>query len=104
MINEDDNPSWPFLIDLDLAINESRETVSGVKGKTGMQVFKAIGALLGELHSFMHSTDSVIGLIGLCLIIVAYIKLLISKITCERIQLSRKALGQRLEMYRSGSG
>ncbi|KAH7234023.1 uncharacterized protein BKA55DRAFT_544480 [Fusarium redolens] len=81
VINEnDDNPSWPFLIDLGLAIKESREVVTGVKGKTGTQVFKAIGALL------------------------AYIKLLISRITCEWIQLSRKALGHHLERYRSGSG
>ncbi|KAI3574037.1 hypothetical protein IWW34DRAFT_885079 [Fusarium oxysporum f. sp. albedinis] len=88
VINEDDdNPSWPFLIDLDLAIKESREVVSGAKGKTGTRVFKAIGALLGELHSFMHNTGPVIG-----------------RFTCEWIQLSRKDFGRRLERYRSGSG
>uniref|UniRef100_A0A0B7KRL2 non-specific serine/threonine protein kinase n=1 Tax=Bionectria ochroleuca TaxID=29856 RepID=A0A0B7KRL2_BIOOC len=60
MINEDnDNPSWPsFLIDLDLAIKEQREGVSGAKGKTGTRAFMAIGALLGEQHSFMHDLES----------------------------------------------
>ncbi|KAL3584588.1 hypothetical protein FPOAC2_14368 [Fusarium poae] len=60
MINEDDdNPSWPsFLIDLDLAIRESREAASGAKGKTGTRAFMAIGALLGEQHSFMHDLES----------------------------------------------
>ncbi|KAM5361111.1 hypothetical protein ACJZ2D_013322 [Fusarium nematophilum] len=60
MINEDDdNPSWPsFLIDLDLAIKESREAASGAKGKTGTRAFMAIGALLGEQHSFMHDLES----------------------------------------------
>uniref|UniRef100_A0A0D2Y891 non-specific serine/threonine protein kinase n=1 Tax=Fusarium oxysporum (strain Fo5176) TaxID=660025 RepID=A0A0D2Y891_FUSOF len=59
MINEDDNPSWrSFLIDLDLAIKESREVASGAKGKTGTRAFMAIGALLGEHHSFMHDLES----------------------------------------------
>ncbi|KAI0429638.1 hypothetical protein F5Y09DRAFT_309977 [Xylaria sp. FL1042] len=60
MINEDDsNPSWPaFLIDLDLAIREQREGASGAKGKTGTRAFMAIGALLGEQHSFMHDLES----------------------------------------------
>ncbi|KAL5583899.1 hypothetical protein FOVSG1_015250 [Fusarium oxysporum f. sp. vasinfectum] len=60
MINEDDdNPSWPsFLIDLDLAIEESRDAVSGAKGKTGTRAFMAIGVLLGERHSFMHDLES----------------------------------------------
>ncbi|KAM3510126.1 hypothetical protein MY11210_006043 [Beauveria gryllotalpidicola] len=60
MINEDgNNPSWPaFLIDLDLAIKESREAASGAKGKTGTRAFMAIGALLGEQHSFMHDLES----------------------------------------------
>ncbi|KAK2667219.1 Argonaute linker 2 domain, partial [Fusarium oxysporum f. sp. vasinfectum] len=60
MINEDDdNPSWPsFLIDLDLAIKESREAASGAKGKTGTRAFMAIGALLGEQHSVMHDLES----------------------------------------------
>ncbi|KAK7229627.1 hypothetical protein V2G26_001797 [Clonostachys chloroleuca] len=60
MINEDnDNPSWPsFLIDLDLAIKEQREGVSGAKGKTGTRAFMGIGTLLGEQHSFMHDLES----------------------------------------------
>ncbi|GAW24971.1 hypothetical protein ANO14919_145680 [Xylariales sp. No.14919] len=63
MINEEkkeDNPSWAsFLIDLDLAIKEQREGVSGAKGKTGTRAFMAIGALLGEQqHSFMHDLES----------------------------------------------
>ncbi|KAL7931331.1 hypothetical protein V8C35DRAFT_282676 [Trichoderma chlorosporum] len=60
MINEDDNnPSWPsFLIDLDLAIKEQRDGASGAEGKTGTRAFMAIGALLGEQHSFMHDLES----------------------------------------------
>lgn len=60
MINEDDNnPSWPsFLIDLDLAVREQREGASGAKAKTGTRAFMAIGALLGEQHSFMHDLES----------------------------------------------
>jgi len=60
MINEDsNNTSWPsFLIDLDLAIKEQREVASGARGKTGTRAFMAIGALLGEQHSFMHDLES----------------------------------------------
>jgi hypothetical protein len=60
MINEDDdNPSWQsFLIDLDLAVKEQRERVSGARGKTGTRAFMAIGVLLGEKHSFMHDLES----------------------------------------------
>ncbi|KAH6883929.1 serine/threonine-protein kinase Sgk2 [Thelonectria olida] len=60
MINEDDkNPSRrAFLIDLDLAIKVQREGTSGAKGKTGTRAFMAIGALLGEQHSFMHDLES----------------------------------------------
>ncbi|POR33452.1 Uncharacterized protein TPAR_06369 [Tolypocladium paradoxum] len=60
MVNEDEhNPSWPqFLIDLDLGIRTSRNTSSGTKGKTGTMEFMAIGALLGEQHSFMHDLES----------------------------------------------
>jgi hypothetical protein len=59
MNEEDDNPSWrSFLIDLDLAIKEQREAVSGARGKTGTRAFMAIGVLLGEKHSFMHDLDS----------------------------------------------
>ncbi|RSL81220.1 hypothetical protein CDV31_017054, partial [Fusarium ambrosium] len=31
---------------------------SGAKGKTGTRAFMAIGALLGEQHSFMHDLES----------------------------------------------
>lgn len=60
MINEDDeNPSRrAFLIDLDLAIKAQREGASGAKGKTGTRAFMAIGALLGQDHSFMHDLES----------------------------------------------
>ena len=60
MINEDkENPSWPsFLIDLDLAIRETRGGISGANGKTGMRAFMAIGSLLGEKHSFVHDLES----------------------------------------------
>jgi serine/threonine protein kinase len=60
LINEDPvNPSRrSFLIDLDLAIKEDREGASGAKGKTGTRAFMAIGALLGEQHSFMHDLES----------------------------------------------
>jgi len=60
MINEDnDDSSWPsFLIDLDLAIRVERDGISGAKGKTGTRAFMAIGALLGEQHSFMHDLES----------------------------------------------
>ncbi|KAK4095936.1 hypothetical protein N658DRAFT_519472 [Parathielavia hyrcaniae] len=43
-----------FFIDLDLA----RVSASGAKGKTGTRAFMAIGALLGEQHSFMHDLES----------------------------------------------
>ncbi|KAH7016034.1 uncharacterized protein B0I36DRAFT_41579 [Microdochium trichocladiopsis] len=47
-----------FLIDLDLAVTEQREEASGAHGKTGTRAFMAIGALLGEQHSFMHDLES----------------------------------------------
>ncbi|KLU93004.1 hypothetical protein MAPG_11943 [Magnaporthiopsis poae ATCC 64411] len=47
-----------FLIDLDLAIKEQRLRASGAKGKTGTRAFMAIGALMGERHSFMHDLES----------------------------------------------
>lgn len=61
MINENkENPSWPsFLIDLDLAIKETREEASGAKGRTGTRAFMAIGVLFGEQHSFMHDLESI---------------------------------------------
>ena len=52
--NEDDG----FLIDLDLSIKTSNDRASGAPGKTGTKVFMAIGALLGEPHSFMHDLES----------------------------------------------
>lgn len=55
MVGQDDRG---FLIDLDLAIKEQRVGVSGAKGKTGTRAFMAIGALLGEQHSFMHDLES----------------------------------------------
>ncbi|KAJ6168196.1 hypothetical protein N7497_001039 [Penicillium chrysogenum] len=60
MINEDNgNPSWPsFLIDLDLAIKEKRDGITGANGKTGTRAFMAICSLLGEKHSFMHDLES----------------------------------------------
>ncbi len=50
MIDEDEeNPSWrSFLIDLDLAIGEQRESASGARGKTGTRAFMAIGVLLAS--------------------------------------------------------
>ncbi|KPM39101.1 hypothetical protein AK830_g7452 [Neonectria ditissima] len=47
-----------FLIDLDLAVAEQRAEASGAHGKTGTRAFMAIGALLGEQHSFMHDLES----------------------------------------------
>ncbi|MCJ1359879.1 MAG: hypothetical protein MMC33_009882 [Icmadophila ericetorum] len=59
MMKEDDNnPSWrSFLIDLDLAVKEQRES-SGARVKTGTRAFMAIGVLYGERHSFMHDLES----------------------------------------------
>jgi hypothetical protein len=47
-----------FLINVDLAIKEQRVGASGAKGKTGTRAFMAIGALLGEQHSFLHDLES----------------------------------------------
>jgi len=60
MINEDvGNPSHrAFVIDLDLAVKAQREGASGARGKTGTRAFMAIGALLGQDHSFMHDLES----------------------------------------------
>ena len=52
--NEEDG----FLIDLDLVIRISDDHASGAPSKTGTKVFMAIGALLGEPHSFMHDLES----------------------------------------------
>ncbi|KAK4100762.1 hypothetical protein N658DRAFT_427362, partial [Parathielavia hyrcaniae] len=35
-----------------------RVSASGAKGKTGTRAFMAIGALLGEQHSFIHDLES----------------------------------------------
>ena len=49
MNTEEDNPSWSsFLIDLDLAIREDRESPSDALSKTGIRAFMAIGSLIGE--------------------------------------------------------
>jgi len=60
MMNEEiGNPSQEaFLIDLDLAYKQGRDEWSGAPSKTGTKVFMAIGALLGDKHSFMHHLES----------------------------------------------
>jgi len=59
LVSEDENSAWPgFLIDLDLAIRKNRLKASGALQKTGTKVFMAIGALNGQLHSFMHDLES----------------------------------------------
>jgi len=52
--NEDDG----FLIDFDLSNKTSDDEASGAPSKTGTKIFMAIGALLGEPHSFMHDLES----------------------------------------------
>ncbi|KAL6790749.1 hypothetical protein J3E68DRAFT_429347 [Trichoderma sp. SZMC 28012] len=47
-----------FLIDLDLAIRESRNKGSGAQWKTGTRAFMAIGLLFREPHCFMHDLES----------------------------------------------
>ncbi|MCJ1281514.1 hypothetical protein MMC26_000834 [Xylographa opegraphella] len=47
-----------FLIDLDLAIKTSDDQASSAPSKAGTKIFIAIGALLGEPHSFMHDLES----------------------------------------------
>ncbi|KAK3186834.1 hypothetical protein K4F52_004278 [Lecanicillium sp. MT-2017a] len=56
LISEDEGNA--FLVDLDLAIELPRLAATGAKGKTGTRAFMAIGALLGEEHSFMHDLES----------------------------------------------
>ncbi|GFN19185.1 protein kinase family protein [Aspergillus tubingensis] len=59
--NNNNNPSWPaFLIDLDLAIREQKDILAPESNgsKTGTRPFMAIGALMGEKHSFMHDLES----------------------------------------------
>ena len=52
------NEDSGFLIDLDLANKTSDDQASGAPSKTGTKIFMAIGALLGEPHSFMHDLES----------------------------------------------
>lgn len=52
--NEDDG----FLIDFDLSMRISNDRASSAPSKTGTKIFMAIGALLGEPHSFMHDLES----------------------------------------------
>ena len=52
------NKDSGFLIDLDLANKTSDDQASGAPSKTGTKIFMAIGALLGEPHSFMHDLES----------------------------------------------
>ncbi|KAL6690661.1 serine/threonine-protein kinase Sgk2 [Trichoderma pleuroticola] len=59
VIDERQGTPKGFLIDLDLAIRESREEASGAKGKTGTRAFMAIGLLFGEPHCFMHDLESI---------------------------------------------
>ena len=47
-----------FLIDLDLAIKITDQQPSGAPNRTGTKAFMAIGALLGDQHSFMHDLES----------------------------------------------
>ncbi|KAL7794328.1 serine/threonine-protein kinase Sgk2 [Trichoderma ceciliae] len=56
MMDEDKDKA--FLIDLDLAIRVPRIDATGAEGKTGTRAFMAIGALLGDEHSFMHDLES----------------------------------------------
>ncbi|KAK3905920.1 hypothetical protein C8A05DRAFT_41199 [Staphylotrichum tortipilum] len=53
-----DKDNRGFVIDLDLAIRAQRVGASEAKGKTGTRAFMAIGAILGEQHSFMHDLES----------------------------------------------
>ncbi|KAL6814661.1 hypothetical protein V8C40DRAFT_255178 [Trichoderma camerunense] len=61
MINEEEEAPLQrgFLIDLDLAIEETRTGTSRAKRKTETRAFMAIGALHGVEHSFMHDLASV---------------------------------------------
>ncbi len=47
-----------FLIDLDLAIKTGDDQASSAPSKTGTKIFMAIGALLGDPHTFMHDLES----------------------------------------------
>lgn len=41
------------LIDIDVAIRERREELSGARGKIGIRTFIPVGVLLGGKHSFI---------------------------------------------------
>lgn len=58
LINKREGALKEFLMNLDLAMRESRKKASGAKGKTGTGVFMAIGLLFGEPHCFMHDLES----------------------------------------------
>ncbi|EGX87996.1 Protein kinase-like domain [Cordyceps militaris CM01] len=53
-----DDERHAFIIDLDLAIKLPRLAASGAKVRAGTRAFMAIGALLGDEHSFMHDLES----------------------------------------------
>nr|ODO00877.1 hypothetical protein L204_01600 [Cryptococcus depauperatus CBS 7855] len=56
MIDEDNDNA--FLIDLDHAIRVPRISAFGAEWKIGTRAFMAIGAHLGDEHSFMHDLES----------------------------------------------
>ncbi|KAL6797862.1 hypothetical protein GGI42DRAFT_344632 [Trichoderma sp. SZMC 28013] len=58
LIDEREGVQKGFLIDLDLAIRESRTKASGAKGKTGTRAFMAIGLLFDDPQCFMHDLES----------------------------------------------
>ncbi|XTI93423.1 hypothetical protein V2W45_1472784 [Cenococcum geophilum] len=47
-----------FLINFNFTIKEKREGPLGVRGKTSIRAFIAIGVLLGKKHSFKHNLES----------------------------------------------
>jgi len=53
-IAEDDE----FLIDLNLAIKIDYKKASSSPSKAGTKVFMAIGALIGDDHTFIHDLES----------------------------------------------
>ncbi|KAI1735963.1 hypothetical protein F4680DRAFT_469445 [Xylaria scruposa] len=60
LINEDtyDSSLASFSIDRHLAIRTRRDGSSGAEGIAGTKPFVAIGALRGELHTYMHDLES----------------------------------------------
>lgn len=51
--NKDDG----FLIDFDFINKTSNDKAFGAPSKTGTKIFMAIGASIGEQHSFMHDLE-----------------------------------------------